>query len=121
MKTITLANLHRATRQEVFDQVAHHLLTQMERSENEDHKCCYRSPEGLKCAAGALIADKEYDEDRMGTTTWFALVEGKIVPKKHAGFIDKLQMIHDTTDPEDWREELKAQARASKLEWRFGE
>lgn len=55
---ITLKTLADATEQEVFDQVANHLLTQMKKSEHtrknpyEYVNCLYRSSDGLKCAAG---------------------------------------------------------------------
>ena len=58
MKTINLSNLAQASTQEVFDFVAIHLLTQNEKS-GDDQVCYYRSPTGLKCAAGCLIADDE--------------------------------------------------------------
>lgn len=55
---ITLKNLHEATEQQVFDQVAGHLLTQKEVLPSP--ACFYRGPNGLKCAAGCLIANDEY-------------------------------------------------------------
>ena len=66
---ITLKTLPQATAQEVFDQVAKHLLTQMKKSvakraaesasDSKDY-CMYRGFDGTKCAAGCLISDDEY-------------------------------------------------------------
>ena len=47
------------TKQEVFDKVATHLLTQNKRS-LEDTSCVYRAKDGSMCAAGCLIPDEEY-------------------------------------------------------------
>jgi hypothetical protein len=51
---ITLETLPQATAQEVFDQVATHLLTQRQRSTTKGN-CAYRGDDGLKCAAGCLL------------------------------------------------------------------
>ena len=55
------------TRQEIFDKVAKHLLTQPRSFVNSDVvkgkiRCLYRGPNGTKCAAGCLIPDDEYNE-----------------------------------------------------------
>ena len=54
--------------QEAFDRVVEHLYTQKKRSLINDHAkdCCYRNPNGLKCAIGALIPDELYNP-RMDT------------------------------------------------------
>lgn len=55
-------------RQEVFDKVAAHLLTQKARAVYSSkilsisNRCSYRAENGLKCAIGALIPDYLYDE-----------------------------------------------------------
>ena len=70
MKTkITLKTLEQATAQEVFDQVAEHMLTQYELSMLND-TCVYRGYSGLKCAAGCLIGDDEYNNELMEGFTW---------------------------------------------------
>jgi hypothetical protein len=73
---ITLKTLKNSTDQEVFDQVANHLLTQNKRSVSatDNTLCVYRSPDGLKCAAGCLIADDEYDP-RMEGSNWKEMYE----------------------------------------------
>lgn len=63
---ITLKTLPQASEQEVLDQIAVHLLTQKQKCNNgkdqtdPNYQCLYRNEEGLKCAAGCLIADDEY-------------------------------------------------------------
>ena len=116
--TITLATLHEATAQQVFDQVAKHLLTQRRKSlaalSNPDLSgCAYRGDGNLKCAAGCLISDDEYDSDFEGEY-WGGLVKLRKVPESHKALIDKLQAIHDERDAGDWPIALKELA--NKLE-----
>lgn len=125
MKTITLANLAEATEQEVFDQVARHLLKQNNTSTRADdgETCAYRGIGNTKCATGCLIADDEYipemdnaillhlkypdiDIESDGTS-WQALVKVGLVPSKHEDLIFKMQLIHDGIMIEDWKDELK--------------
>lgn len=108
---ITLKNLHLATEQEVFDQVARHLLTQMETSINSP-KCLYRTEldDGtiLKCAAGCLIGDDEYTEEfDCGISSWSYLIRDSLVPTDNcSSLITKLQGVHDSFDPKEWNYEL---------------
>lgn len=115
---ITLATLHEATEQEVFDQVATHLLTQNKRSYNEElATCAYRSPDGLKCAAGCLIADEEYDL-RWEDATWITLSrERGVVPSTHACLIEELQRIHDNVELDEWSYHLESLAKEHELEY----
>lgn len=111
---ITLATLHKATTQEVFDQVATHLLTQNRRSEdNISGDCLYRSG-SLKCAAGCLIADSEY-EDSMENESWFQLCITYGITKTHSLLIQKLQQLHDKHSPAYWKCELENLAKGSGL------
>lgn len=103
---ITLKTLAQDTDQEVFDQVATHLLTQMKRSVSDDAVCLYRSPDGLKCAAGCLIGDDEYDPDMEGNC-WVDLVSRFDFTQSHGNLIQRLQNVHDTYQPQDWLEQLK--------------
>lgn len=116
---ITLANLKDATAQQVFDQVATHLLTQNKKSMNPGDvtACLYRSTEGLKCAAGCLIGDDEYtpEMDKGGVvgsikvgTGWGRLIERGLVPDVHAELITSLQSLHDATVPEQWPTRLSS-------------
>lgn len=119
-KQINLKNLKYATKQQIFDQVSAHLLTQMRRStraENVSH-CMYRGANGLKCAAGSLMDDDEYGFLMEGHN-WFDLVEMGAVPPKNSSFIRELQALHDRTNPHDWPELLKSLAEKHKLKSNF--
>lgn len=112
---ITLATLSQATAQEVFDQVATHLLTQMERSRGEN-KYAYRSASGLKCAAGCLIGDDEYNE-RFEEFNWIRLVDDWNVSTAHKELIQNLQRTRDDYEPFSWHERLKRIADYYDLVW----
>lgn len=103
---ITLATLPQATEQDVFDQVARHLLTQNAKSfgfvcYNEGEMCKYRGDDGRMCAAGCLISDAEYSKDMEGLR-FGALHEVKAVPENMQELVDRLQSVHDDTDPSAW-------------------
>lgn len=104
MKRITLKNLHKATAQEVLDQVAEHLLTQQEQSK-QLLACYYRGDNGMKCAAGCLVADDEYVPEMEGKD-WAELQEDGMVPNSHMELIQSLQNIHDRHDVEYWQSSL---------------
>ena len=106
---ITLKNLHEATAQQVFDQVANHLLTQG-RESMVNGRCLYRAPGGLQCAAGCLVGDDEYDE-MMEKKNWSRLVSGGSVPPDHEDLIFALQKLHDTVNPFFWETKLIETAR----------
>lgn len=103
-KIITLATLPEATAQEVFDQVARHLLTQKAKA-LDGNLCVYLADDGLKCAAGCLIDSKEINKISGGD--WAALVISEQVPKNHMDLICKLQSIHDDFNPDRWRGKLE--------------
>ncbi len=106
---ITIKSLPYVTGQEVFDQVANHLLTQKTRSiiaTKGGYECVYRTTEGLKCAAGCLIGDDEYKPE-MEKQRWKKLVEDKLVPDFHRVLILELQLIHDNIHPNKWYEKLE--------------
>lgn len=116
MNKITLATLSSATAQEVFDQVANHLLTQNAKSIT-DGNCHYRSLDGLMCAAGCLIDDDEYTENMEGELWPSALkltVKSTIL-RAHSKLIQSLQNLHDTRDVNNWRIGLVEIARKFKL------
>ena len=95
---ITLATLPQATEQEVFDQVATHLLKQGRPSYSEQSRmCAYRGEEGFKCAAGCLVSDEEYDVS-MERGAWDQLQTscGAVdIPDAHMDLILSLQVTHD--------------------------
>ena len=120
MYNITLKSLKHVTEQEVFDQVCHHLLMQGEKSQNHNHSCKYRQPKlnkkALKCAAGCLIGDNEYNKAMEGNS-WNMLIEYDYVSKHHKELITELQIIHDGEEPKDWGYKLKNLANRLDLEF----
>jgi hypothetical protein len=105
---ITLKTLADATPQQVFDQIATHLIKQNSRCSlaKSDDLCRYREGD-LKCAAGCLISNDEYSQD-METKTWWSLIDKGMVPiNSHTSLISRLQQMHDDLDVEDWGSVLK--------------
>jgi hypothetical protein len=114
-------------RQETFDKVARHLLTQGRRSAELNPMvsggvCRYRSPDGTKCAVGALIPDELYSADMEGRSV-IGLVgcdgNDDVSPwaealRAHLGvesdyderFLETLQRIHDGYEPDTWPSRL---------------
>lgn len=126
---ITLKTLPQATAQEVFDQVAQHLLAQGIKSMQEDQNCLYRLGD-LKCAAGCLIGDDEYTpsmdisgvdkEGQSQGSAWNSLIKRELVPDTiHTGLIIRLQEIHDDNCPDEWEELLEEFADENNLDWNF--
>jgi hypothetical protein len=111
---ITLATLQEASAQEVFDQVATHLLEQKKKATDGTDMCSYQSDGGLKCAAGCLIADEEYLEEFEGLH-WHGLVDTARVPTTHKLLIGDLQYLHDHTEPETWQAGLEKLAKLHTL------
>jgi hypothetical protein len=92
------------TLQEVFNIVSAHLLTQIKRSIKRLNSsyfsaCAYRGNEGLKCAAGVLIPDEQY-EPEMECKFWDELVKANYVENKFVEEIAELQFIHDSNSEE---------------------
>ena len=114
---ITLKTLSTATAQEVFDQSAGHLLSQVKRSAEDCSGCRYRAG-SLKCAAGVFISDEEYTSEIEGAL-WETLMSRDLVPDEHSSLIFRLQAIHDTCSPEAWSQKLQELAQRENLEWRF--
>lgn len=51
------------TLQEIFDTAYLGLIAQGAPAVDSDYSCKYRTPDGLKCAVGMLIADEHYKQD----------------------------------------------------------
>lgn len=92
-------------KQLVFDTVAEHLLKQGKQSFYIDNNfvevCAYRGHGGLKCAAGCLIPDEQYDSS-IESIGWCKLVYDRVVSHNCLDLISDLQHIHDTVNPKDW-------------------
>ncbi len=113
---ITLKTLETASAQEVFDQVARHLIIQGKQC-RIGSECAYRGPDGLKCAAGCIIGDDEYQQGFEGMA-WESLVDYKEIPRRHSKLIQRLQLVHDKCDPQEWLLELQRVAITYGLEFR---
>jgi hypothetical protein len=120
------------SRQEIYDKVAVHLLTQMKQCRHGTG-CVYRNPNGLKCAIGALIPDELYIDviegaqacpmfngaNGMRQSMWTAkhrlmmeigvaagYISSTMPEEVEAAFLNDLQKIHDDFDPSKWKERL---------------
>lgn len=112
---ITLATLNDATEQEVFDQIARHLLTQGKPSRDADGNCVYRNNEGLMCAAGCLLTNEEYNPsfDEDNGKPWAYISAGR----NHKTLIVRLQEIHDGYHHTTWETTLRFTAQIRGLKW----
>ncbi len=112
------------TKQEIFDKVATHLLTQGERAwSNELGGCAYRGIGGLRCAVGCLIPDESYDLMFEGHSPGFGMEKENNIGNRllaqalNAGGVDikdkptmellgDLQGLHDGAPIVCWSEQL---------------
>lgn len=113
------------TLQDLFDQVAGHLLSQNRVSENEQG-CAYRGDTGLKCAIGCLITDAFYDEVLEGASAYEPMVMDAVSSSlgidlnelpDHVTLLSRLQKIHDREQPDEWRTALEKLAAEYHLNW----
>ena len=115
------------TLQEIFNKVAAHLLAQGARSTAmfDDAfgraTCTYRGAEGRKCAVGVLIADEHYGPGLEGLSAnsyEVAQAVERSVGKLTPGDVDmlrKLQVVHDSTSPDEWPAKLAQVAQRYEL------
>jgi hypothetical protein len=98
------------TKQETFDTVARHLLTQGEKSEIDGVGCAYFGQEGRRCAAGVLIPEDKYDPEFEGEQLYHG-ASGQ--PENEASKViyeaghdlslcQDLQFVHDSEDVCNW-------------------
>lgn len=115
-------------KQQIFNVVADHLLTQNRRSANEIGSCKYRGPDGTKCAVGILIPDDMYKRrmegrdihglvaasgDRSSPEVFYEVPDYFSSEKE---FLSTLQSTHDMARIEKWPAHLKEIALVSSLE-----
>jgi hypothetical protein len=106
-------------KQEIFDRVAEHLISQNHKAKSKYGNCMYYSGE-YKCAAGCLIPEKDYKLtfEGKGIDT---LIEKKLYfhdwPVQSQDLIRKLQNIHDNFEPKLWDSTLKQLAEQEKLNY----
>ena len=97
------------TRQEVFDTVATHLMTQRERA-SLNGQCQYKDPEGLKCAVGCLIPDDVYSPQMEGKSVRVLLASSPGIMLRplaaHLNMLSSLQDVHDRVHVSHWSRRL---------------
>jgi hypothetical protein len=107
--------------QEAFDAMVQHLRNQGKQSKFEYSTiCAYRTPDGLKCAVGALIPDELYSKEMERTDIYNLVIESKGFPKLGELFanvnlelLSEMQDIHDSI-PQPYRWERKFRLLAEK-------
>ncbi len=107
------------SKQETFDQVAAHLLAQNKRAE-DTNSCRYRLGK-LKCAAGCLIPDDEYDKEyeRSSVMTLCNTYQWDTFFGHDIFIVTDLQMIHDCCEPDLWENRLKQMAQRWGLKYKY--
>lgn len=97
------------TNQEIFDTVVTHLRKQGCKAQS-GMLCRYRTATNLKCAAGCLIPDEDYDgcfEHKLVTDLDYFL---KRFTSEQIDLICRLQHIHDKNEVVNWEREFKCLA-----------
>jgi hypothetical protein len=103
--------MEQLTKQQVFDKVKKHLLTQNKRALDRGGSCLYRAAEGLTCAAGCLISDDVYSHSLEGKSASSVAVaralEASGVSREYNDLVCSLQCMHDIDAPENWPVTMK--------------
>jgi hypothetical protein len=89
--------------QELYDYIVEAIVKQGRPSVGDNDRCLYRGPEGLKCAAGHVIPDSMYSEN-MENNSILSVFEAGSLPislAPHRDLIQKLQNLHDKSNPCD--------------------
>lgn len=95
------------TNQEIFNKVAEHLITQNNKSINDDGYCKYHSNDGLKCAVGCLITSENYNPDIEGESVISLKDILKNIDFKNSStLLVELQKTHDNYSVSRWKERL---------------
>lgn len=118
-------------KQEVFDKIVNHMLTQNAKAHDVKGMCMYRGEEGRMCAVGCLITDEAYSPDIEKNA---ADTEEVLQALRNSGididpwspsntdtqFLYEIQQIHDYTDVDVWEKALVQFAEKNSLlfNWR---
>jgi hypothetical protein len=115
-------------RQDLFDTVTAHLLTQRAKALGPVESahctlpvtgCMYRAPDGKKCAFGCIIPDSVYRpnmENNPATFVLFGTPELAFL-RPHNDLIANLQTIHDAFEPAQWPGQLEKLAKEHGLQF----
>lgn len=90
------------TKQETFDIVARHLLTQNAKSADGNGSCLYRDESGRKCAIGCLVPDEKYDADLEDTALGLNPRLNEAVGDHDHSLLDAMRDVHDGEDVCEW-------------------
>ena len=104
-------------KQEVFDKIVNHMLTQNAKALDVKGICMYRGEEGRMCAVGCLITDEAYSPDIEKNA---ADTEEVLQALRNSGidiapwspsnadsrFLNEIQQIHDYIDVDVWEKAL---------------
>ena len=98
-------DITKMTAQEVADAAALHLFEQSEKSmlDEWDNDTCVYDGDDVCCAAGPFIPNY-YEE--VENKSWSVLVELDMVPSDHSWLIADLQIIHDISGVDFWKDSL---------------
>lgn len=102
---ISIRTLASHSAQEVFDHLAHHLMTMPQRCTQANgivgalHFGDFRSP------GGSLIIDADYLLSMEGLS-WRSLAHKGLVPEAHRDLIDEIEYIHDSYGEGNWHNRL---------------
>lgn len=109
------------TEQEIFDQVAKHLLKQMKKSYLPgSNVCAYRGEQGAMCAVGCLLT--EYDEaieDKHISAVivdYPEIAQAAGITSNNCQLLADLQRLHDRTEVKHWYYELSRIAKSYALD-----
>lgn len=105
------------TRQEIFNKVATHLLTQNKKAMRPSvmgSGCVYKTDAGLRCAIGCLIPDEHPGLDFDGDVGELVLAHGDLKElfdwRNNVVLLEALQVVHDEQQPSTWILDLEAEA-----------
>lgn len=120
-------------KQEVFDKIVNHLLTQNAKAQDDLGTCMYRGNEGRMCAVGCLITDEAYSPDieKNAADTEEVLqalrnsgidADGvdDVNGMTHSHFLYEIQQIHDYTPVDIWEKRLAEFAEQNGLVFNWG-
>jgi len=100
------------TKQEIFDKIAVHLLTQNAVSvgPGDNQMCKYRTDDGLSCAIGCLIPDELYVKKLEGKEVGSSRIVREVLKKvgifNEGRFLVHFQQMHDYFTPTQWPDYL---------------
>jgi hypothetical protein len=103
------------TRQEIFEKVARHLLTQNAKAVR-GIACCYRTADGKACAVGCLLTNEQAARADQEFLCVAQLARAKMVPADMVSLLEALQYVHDAREPAEWPDRLRDTAKRFNLD-----